>query len=59
MQPKTTAVNVTATGTTGGTCQKSGPYKSSTAIVVFFKGGDRFPTDPTNGRSTSWTMVSN
>lgn len=53
-----TATNVTATGQTGGTCQKSGPYKSRTAVVVFFKSGQRFTADPVDGRSTTWTMVS-
>lgn len=57
---QTTAINVTATGQTGGTCQKSGPYRPgrNVSIVMFFKGGERFPVDPVDGRSTTWTMVS-
>jgi hypothetical protein len=52
-----TAVNVV--GQTGGACQTSGPYKCDrhADIVVFFKNGDRFPADPVDGRSTSWTLT--
>jgi hypothetical protein len=55
-----TATTVSATGTTGGTCQTSGPYKCArhTSIVVFFKKGDRFSADPVDGRSTTWSLVS-
>lgn len=55
-----TATKVTATGQTGGTCQVSGPYKSSrnSGIVVFFKSGQRFTADPVDGANTTWTMVS-
>lgn len=55
-----TAVNMSVTGQTGGTCQVSGPYSPSRnpKIVVFFKQGDRFPADPVDGRATIWTMNS-
>lgn len=50
--------NVSATGQTGGTCQKSGPYKSSrnAKVTVFVKKGARFPAD-TDGAATTWTLV--
>lgn len=54
---ETTATAITASGKTGALCAKSGPYKSATAITVFFKQGDKFPADPTNGKATTWTMV--
>jgi hypothetical protein len=56
----TTATKVTATGQTGGTCQVSGPYKSSrnSSIIVFFKRGQRFTADPVDGAATTWTMIS-
>ena len=55
-----TAVNMSVTGQTGGTCQASGPYRPSRnpSIVVFFKQGDKFPADPVDGRPTVWTMAS-
>jgi hypothetical protein len=55
-----TATTVTASGTTGGTCQTSGPYRCArhTNIVVFFKRGDRFAADPVDGRSTTGSIVS-
>jgi hypothetical protein len=54
----TSSTSVSASGKTGGTCLKSGPYYCSgtTAVIVFVKSGDRFPTDPA-GRSVTWTMV--
>lgn len=54
-----TAVAVTGSGTTGGSCTKSGPYKSNRnpSIIVFVKSGQRFQADPVDGRSTTWTMV--
>jgi len=54
----TTATKISASGKTGGTCTVSGPYKSTrnTSVVVFFKRGDRFSVDPTDGRSTTWAM---
>jgi len=54
----TSATPVSSSGSTGATCQKTGPYKSSTSVIVFFKRGDRFPADPTTGRSTTWRMSS-
>ena len=53
-----TATAVTATGQTGGTCQKEGPYRCDrhSDIVMFFKRGDRFPADPVDGRATTWSM---
>ena len=55
----TTATKVTASGKTGGTCQVSGPYKSTrnTSIVVFFQKGQKFTADPVDGASTTWTML--
>lgn len=54
----TSATKVSASGTTGGTCNVSGPYKSSRnpSIVVYYKRGDRFAADPVDGRSTTWVM---
>lgn len=53
-----TATKMTASGKTGGTCEVSGPYKSTrnTSIVVFFKRGDKFSNDPVDGRATTWSM---
>jgi hypothetical protein len=55
-----TATSVTASGTTGGTCQKSGPYKCDRhpAIIIFVKSGAKFPVDPVDSRSSTWSMVS-
>ena len=54
----TSATAVSASGKTGGTCLKSGPYVCSgtTPIAVFYKSGQRFNTDPA-GRSVTWTIV--
>ena len=54
----TSATAVTASGKTGSTCSRSGPYYCSgtTPIIVFVKSGERFPADPT-GRTVNWTMV--
>jgi len=54
-----TATAVTATGTTGGTCTKSGPYKCNRhpSIIVFVKSGQRFQADPVDGASTTWSIV--
>jgi hypothetical protein len=60
----TTARSISASGSTGGTVQTSGPYKcgSHREIVVFLKRGERFPACPNStssrGHSTTWTMVS-
>jgi len=53
-----TATSSIVSGTTGGTCQVSGPYKCDrhTDVVIFFKAGDKFPADPMDGRSTTWTL---
>lgn len=50
--------NASASGKTGGTCTLSGPYKSerNAKVTVFFKRGQRFPTD-SDGASTTWTLV--
>lgn len=55
---ETTATRVSASGKTGGVCAVSGPYKSTRnpSVVVFFKRGDKFTPDPTDGRDTGWTM---
>lgn len=53
---ETTATKVSASGKTGGVCAVSGPYKCVSSVVVFFKKGDKFPADPTNGKATTWTM---
>jgi hypothetical protein len=57
MSFQTSTTSVSANGKTGGTCQTSGPYKSGTSVTVYFKRGDKFPADPTNGKATTWTMV--
>lgn len=54
---QTSATNITASGSTGSTCLKSGPYRSGSAVIVYFKQGDRFTADPANGRSTTWSML--
>jgi hypothetical protein len=55
----TSAQSVQASGTTGQTCQTSGPYRSSrnARVTVFIKSGQRFPPD-TDGKATTWTLVS-
>jgi hypothetical protein len=55
----TSATNITASGKTGITCSKSGPYKSGAGVVVYFKQGDKFTADPANGRVTTWSMLGN
>jgi hypothetical protein len=56
----TSATTVTASGSTGGVVQATGPYRSSRnpKVCVFLKRGTRFPADPVDGRSTSWAMGS-
>jgi len=56
MSETTTATKVSASGKTGGTCSVSGPYKSASSIVVFFKKGDKFTPDPTTGKATTWVL---
>ncbi|MFY9556395.1 MAG: hypothetical protein WAV20_09790 [Blastocatellia bacterium] len=53
---ETTAIKVSASGTTGSICAVSGPYKCTSSIVVFFKKGDKFTADPTTGKATTWRM---
>jgi hypothetical protein len=54
---------VTATGRTGETCQKTGPYRCSTSpvVIVSVKKGAIFPPGPqagtTTGQPTTWTFV--
>jgi hypothetical protein len=62
-QAKTQVTTVTASGTTGQTCQKTGPYKCSTSpvVIVAIEKGDIFPPGPRAGapssQSTTWTLV--
>jgi hypothetical protein len=53
----TSATNISASGKTGGLCSRSGPYKSASAVVVFFRQGQKFTADPVNGKATTWSMV--
>ena len=58
-----TQTAVTASGRTGQTCQKSGPYKCNTTpvVTVFVKKGSKFPVAPKPGSNAgqiaTWTMV--
>jgi hypothetical protein len=54
----TSATNITASGKTGYFCSKSGPYRSGSGVVVFFKQGDKFTVDPASGRTTTWSTLS-
>jgi hypothetical protein len=62
-QAKTQVTTVTASGTTGQTCQKTGPYKCSTSpvVIVAVEKGDIFPPGPRTGtpstQSTTWSLV--
>lgn len=49
---------ITASGTTGGTCPVTGPYRSSrnAKVVVFLKRGAKFPAD-SDGAKTTWTLT--
>ena len=57
------ATSVQASGTTGGTCQVTGPYKCSShgSIVIFFKRGQKFTACPSanssSGHNATWVMV--
>lgn len=55
-QTSTDAANSVASGKTGGTCQRSGPYQSgrNAKVVVFFQKGQKFSAD-TDGVATTWT----
>jgi len=52
-----TARAITASGTTGTTCQAPGPYRSSrnAKVIIFLRKGDKFPAD-TDGAKTTWTL---
>jgi hypothetical protein len=52
------ASGIQASGRTGDNARQIGPYRSDSrvALVVFFRSGDRFPSDA-EGRSTTWTLV--
>jgi hypothetical protein len=52
-----TARPVTASGTTGATCQAPGPYRSArnAKVTIFLRKGDKFPVD-TDGANTTWTL---
>lgn len=52
----TSATTVSSSGTTGTICSKTGPYRSSSGVTIFFKSGSKFPVDPTTSRSTTWKM---
>ena len=56
---ESTAINVSATGQSGLPVQTAGPYVPSrhNTVVIFFKRGDKFPLDPVDGRTSSWSMV--
>ena len=49
---------IQASGRSGESCRQVGPYRSEsrTALVVFFRAGDRFPNDA-EGRPTRWTLI--
>ena len=48
-----------ASGTTGGVCTVTGPYRSTrnSRVVVFVLARSKFPAD-TDGASTTWSLVS-
>jgi hypothetical protein len=52
----TSATSVSAYGKSGGTCNVTGPYRSSSTVLVFFKRGDKFPVDPVTRKATIWTL---
>lgn len=54
----TSATAITASGRTGTTCLKSGPYycTGTASVIVFVKSGEKFPASPT-GATVTWTMV--
>jgi hypothetical protein len=62
-QATTQVTTVTASGRTGETCQKTGPYKCSTSpvVIVSVQKGDKFPLGPRAGtpssQSTTWSLV--
>ena len=52
------AVTIQSSGRSGESCRRAGPYRSEsrTALVVFFRIGDRFPNDA-EGLATRWTLI--
>jgi hypothetical protein len=54
---------ITASGRTGETCQRTGPYRCSTSpvVIVSVKKGDKFPNAPsgssTTGQPSTWAFV--
>jgi hypothetical protein len=54
-----TSATITSSGSTGGTCQRTGPYRPSRHgdIIVFFQRGQVFTLDPADARTTSWSLV--
>jgi hypothetical protein len=52
------ASTIQASGRSGETCRQAGPYRaeSRTALVVFYRSGDRFLNDA-EGRATRWTLL--
>jgi hypothetical protein len=49
---------ISAQGSSGTTCRKSGPYRSSrnAKVVIFVKAGTAFPKD-TDNANTTWVLV--
>ena len=50
---------ITASGSSGTACGRTGPYKPSrhSTVIVFFQRGQAFTSDPVDGLSTSWALV--
>jgi hypothetical protein len=48
----------TVSGTTGSTCQKTGPYKSRSTpqVIVMMRRGARFPNGA-NNKATTWDLL--
>ena len=53
------STSITASGSTGTTCSKTGPYRSSrnARVTIFVKRGEKFPRD-VDGSKTTWTFLS-
>lgn len=50
--------NISSSGSTGSSCQRSGPYRSSrTGVILYFKQGAKFTVDA-DGKSTTWSFLS-
>jgi hypothetical protein len=56
MSFKTSSTAVSASGKTGTICSKTGPYKSSSGVVIFIRSGSKFPYDPATSKATIWSM---